>query len=73
MNCSRNEGRKFYEKIKRQAGGLKTGAAACRHQHGNLMADIQGELGLWREFFDGLLNGDTNTDEVEPEIPIAND
>ena len=27
-------------------------------------------LGLWREHFDSLLNEDTN-DEVEPEIPIA--
>ena len=55
-----------YEKIKRQRGGLKTGAAACRDQHENLMTDMQGMLGLWREHFDGLLNGDTNTDEVEP-------
>ena len=34
---------------------------------------MKGMLGLWREHFDGLLNGDTNTDEVEPEIPIADD
>ena len=37
------------------------------------MTDIQGMLGLQREHFDGLLNGDTNTNEVEPEIPIADD
>ena len=47
--------------------------AACRAQHRNLVTDIQGMLGLWREHFNGLLNADTNTDGVEPEISIADD
>ena len=37
------------------------------------MTDIQGMLGLWRKHFEGLLNEDTNTDEAEPEIAIADD
>ena len=73
MNCSRNEARKFYERIKRQAGGLKTGAAACKDESGNLVTYIQGMLKLWRQHFNSLLNGDFNTEEAEPEIPITDD
>ena len=69
MNCSRNEARKFYENMKCQTGGLR--ATACRDQHGNLVSDIQGMLRLWRKHFDGLLNGNMITDEVEPEIPFT--
>ena len=73
MSCSRNDARKFYEKIKRQTGGLKTGAAACKDENGNLVVDTQGMLRIWREHFSRLLNGDINTDEAEPEIPITDD
>ena len=38
-----------------------------------MVTNIQGMLGHLREQFDGLLKGDTNTDEVGPEIPIADD
>ena len=37
------------------------------------MTDIQGILGVFRQHFDGPINGDTNTDKIEPEIPIADD
>lgn len=37
------------------------------------MTDIQGMLNLWREHFNSLLNGDLNTEEAEPEIPITDD
>ena len=55
-----------YKKIKRQTVGLKTEVADCGAQYGNLVTDIQRMLDLWRHRFDGLLNGDRNTDEVEP-------
>ena len=32
-----------------------------------------GMIGLWRDPFNGILNGDTNTDEFEPQIPITDD
>lgn len=73
MNCSRNEARKFYERVKRQTGGSKTGAAACRDENGNLVTDIQGMLRRWRDHFNGLLNGSTVAEEVEPDIPITDD
>ena len=56
---------------KLSAKHLKTEAAACRNQLGNLVTDYEGMLGVWSEHFDDLLDGDTNTHEVEPEIPIA--
>ena len=74
LNATTSMTRNTERHLVQKTGGLKTGAAACRDQQGNLVTDIQGMLlGLWRKHFDGLLNGDTNTNKVEPEISIADD
>ena len=64
MYCSRNQARKFYERIKRQTEGLKPGANACNDENGNLVTDVQGFLRLWRDHFSGLLNGDEDTHHI---------
>ena len=77
MHGDRNEVRKFFEKIRRQTEGFKTGTTSCRDENGNLVTDIQGILGLWREHFSTLLNGDDEnnpaTGEADPETPALED
>lgn len=74
MSRSSNNARKFFQKVKRQTEGLKTGAFACKDENGDLVTDIDRMLGLWREHFSGLLNGDDdNPEDVFPETPFAND
>ena len=70
----RNDARKFFENVKRQTNGFKTGATACRDKNGNLVTDVQSVLRLWRDHFAELLNGGDNTAaEVLPDTTIADD
>ena len=55
---SRNDARKFFQKIKRMSEGFKTGAFFCKDQDGNLMTDMKSSLDLWRTHFNTILNGD---------------
>ncbi|XP_054085694.1 uncharacterized protein LOC128921619 [Zeugodacus cucurbitae] len=73
--ADRGNARKFYEKMKRLNEGFKTGASSCRDQGGNLVTDVQGILGLWREHFSDLLNGSESTTpgDGEPDPPIDDD
>ncbi|XP_054089770.1 LINE-1 retrotransposable element ORF2 protein isoform X1 [Zeugodacus cucurbitae] len=73
--ADRGNARKFYEKMKRLNEGFKTGASSCRDQGGNLVTDVQGILGLWREHFSDLLNGSESTTpgDSEPDPPIDDD
>ncbi|XP_054081972.1 uncharacterized protein LOC128919982 [Zeugodacus cucurbitae] len=61
--------------MKRLNEGFKTGATSCRDQDGNLVSDVQGVLGLWREHFSDLLNGNecTTPGDGEPDSPIDDD
>jgi len=58
MHGSRNEARKFFQKIKRMTEGFKTGASFCKDRDGNLVTDVKSSLDLWRAHFNNILNGD---------------
>jgi hypothetical protein len=75
MHGSRNEARKFYQKVKRMAHGSKTGAPSCRDKDGNLVTDVNSKLEIWRAHFCEVLNGDDQNnsanEERTPWQPIA--
>ena len=61
MHDSRNDARKFLQKIKRMSEGCRTGASFCKHQDGNLVTDIKCSVDLWRAYFNVMLKvDDTN-------------
>ncbi|XP_054082617.1 uncharacterized protein LOC128920129 [Zeugodacus cucurbitae] len=64
--ADRRNARKFYEKMKRINESFKTGASSCRDQVGNMVTDVQGILGLWREHFSYLLNGSESQEMANP-------
>ena len=65
--------RKFFEKIRRQTGLKSKAAAACKDENGNLVAEIQGVLKLWREHFSSLLGCDNCEEGVYTDTPITDD
>ena len=73
IHGSRNDARKFFQKIKRMSDGFKTGASFCKDQDGNLVTDIKGSLDLWRAHFNAIFNSDdtnNSTNEmIRPSIP----
>ena len=75
MHGSRNEARKFFQKIKRMTEGFKTGASFCKDQEGNLVTDVKSSLSLWRAHFNNILNGDdadnTTNEMLSPTATIA--
>ena len=58
MHDSRNEARKFFQKIKRMSERFKSGASFCKDQDGNMLTDIKSSLDLWRAHFNAILNDD---------------
>ncbi|XP_043063419.1 uncharacterized protein LOC122319764 [Drosophila ficusphila] len=60
IECSRdrNDARNFYQRVKLLTQGFKTGGFACRDDDGNLVADKDIVLKLWRDHFSTLLAGD---------------
>ena len=71
MHGSRNDARKFFQKIKRMSEGLKSAASFCKDQDGNIVTDIKSSLVLWRSHFNATLNGDdTNYPANEMIRPI---
>ncbi|XP_067634787.1 uncharacterized protein [Eurosta solidaginis] len=73
--ATRNNARKFYQKIRRQTEGFKTGANSCRNENGDLVTDVQRVLRFWREHFSVLLNGGSNSPrrDEEPDPAIDDD
>ena len=66
MHGSRNDARKFFQMIKRMSEGFKSKPSFCKDQDGNMVADIESSLELWRTHFNATLNGDdTNNPENE--------
>ena len=71
MLRSRNDTRKFYQKVTRLSQGKKAGVPNCRDEHGNLVADSQSALRIWREHFSSLLQGDDDPNSANREIASA--
>ena len=73
MHGSRNDARKFFQKIKRMSEGFKSKASFCKDQDGNMVTDIKSSLELWRAHFNATLNdGGTNNhanETIRPSRP----
>ena len=65
MLRSRNDARKFYQKVTRLSQGKNTGTPNCRDSQGNLVTDTQSALRLWREHFSKLLQGDDSENSAD--------
>ena len=44
MHASRNDARKFFQKIKRMSEGFNSKASFCKDQDGNMVTDIKSSL-----------------------------
>ena len=73
MYRSRNDARKFYQKVKRLTEGHKPGVSSCKDEHDNLVTDPQGVLRLWRKHFSTLLQGDDNANAAFRDVPYPID
>ncbi|XP_067648027.1 uncharacterized protein [Eurosta solidaginis] len=73
--ATRNNARKFYQKIRRQTEGFKNGANSCRKENGDLVTDVQRVVKLWRQHFPALLQGGSNSSRryEEPDPAIDDD
>ncbi|XP_067633297.1 uncharacterized protein [Eurosta solidaginis] len=72
---TRNNALKFYQTIRREREGFKTGANSCKNENGDLVTDVQRALRLWREHLSALLNGENYLPhrDDEPESAIDGD
>ncbi|XP_067648054.1 uncharacterized protein, partial [Eurosta solidaginis] len=73
--ATRNNARKFYQKIRRQTEGFKTEENSCKNENGDLVTDVRKVLSLWREDFSALLNGENDLPyrDDEPDAAIDDD
>ena len=68
MHGSRNDGRKFFQKIKRMSEVFNSKASFCKDQGGNLVIDIENSLDLWLAHFNDILNGDDTNNSADEMI-----
>ena len=68
MHGSRNDARKFFQKIKRMSEGFKTEASFCKDQDGNLVTDTKNSLDLWQVHFNAILNSDDTNNSANEMI-----
>ena len=71
MHGSRNDARKFFQKIKRMSEGFKAGASFCKDQDGNMVTDIQSSLELWPVHFNATLKRDDTNNPANEMIRPA--
>ncbi|XP_058982687.1 uncharacterized protein LOC131804200 [Musca domestica] len=72
MYRSKNEVRKFYQRVKHQTEGFGAGTSSYRDEEGNLVTETYSVLRIWKEHFAKLLVSNNGGEEDTPE-PISDD
>lgn len=71
-NHQLNENRKFYRGINAERKGYQPRVNTCRDKAGNTLCEKEQIINRWAEYFEDLLNVDTQLDATEEEIPENN-